>query len=33
MKNSGMISFAWFVWDKDYVGKPMINWINTKESE
>ena len=24
---SGMIAFAWFVWDKDYVGKPTIEWI------
>ena len=28
MKNSGMIAYAWFVWDKDYVGKPTIEWIN-----
>jgi hypothetical protein len=27
MKNSGMIAYAWFVWDKDYVGKPTIEWI------
>lgn len=27
MKNSGMISYAWYVWDKDYVGKPTIEWI------
>ncbi len=27
MKNSGMISYAWFVWDRDYVGKPYIEWI------
>jgi len=27
MKNSGMISFSWFVWDKDYKGKPSIEWI------
>ena len=24
MKNSGMIAYAWYVWDKDYVGKPTI---------
>jgi len=30
MKNSGMISYAWFVWDKSYVGKPTIEWILTK---
>lgn len=27
MKNSGMISYAWFVWDIDYKGKPYIEWI------
>jgi hypothetical protein len=28
MKNSGMIAYAWYVWDKNYVGKPTIEWIN-----
>lgn len=27
MKNGGMIAYAWFVWDKNYVGKPTIEWI------
>jgi hypothetical protein len=27
MKNSGMIAYAWYVWDKDYDGKPTIEWI------
>ena len=27
MKNSGLIAYAWFVWDKDYIGKPQIEWI------
>lgn len=27
MKNSGMIAYAWFVWDKNYVGRPTIQWI------
>jgi hypothetical protein len=27
IKNSGMIAYAWYVWDKDYVGKPTIEWI------
>lgn len=27
MKNSGMIAYAWFVWDKEYKGKPTIEWI------
>jgi hypothetical protein len=26
-KSGGMIPFAWFVWDKDYIGKPYIEWI------
>jgi len=27
MKNSGMIAYAWYVWEKGYVGKPTIEWI------
>ena len=27
MKNSGMIAFAWFVWDHAYYGKPTIDWL------
>jgi len=27
MKNSGMIAYAWYVWEKKYVGKPTIEWI------
>jgi hypothetical protein len=27
MKNSGMLAFAWFVWDKDWKGTPEIKWI------
>lgn len=27
MKNSGMISYAWFIWEKGYTGKPTIEWI------
>lgn len=26
-KNSGLIAYAWFVWDKDYCGYPRIEWI------
>ena len=33
MKNSGMISYAWYVWDKDYVGKPTIEWINSNTTK
>ena len=27
LKNSGTVAYAWYVWDKNYVGKPMIEWI------
>ena len=27
MKNSGMISYAWYVWEKGYCGKPTLEWI------
>ena len=27
-ENSGLIAYAWFVWDKSYSGKPYIDWIN-----
>ncbi len=30
IKNSGLIAFCWFIWDKDYVGEPTIGWINDK---
>jgi len=23
----GMLAFAWFVWNKNYTGKPKLNWI------
>ena len=26
-KNSGTIAYAWYIWDKSYKGKPMIDWI------
>ena len=26
-KNGGMLAFAWFVWDKDHTGRPVIEWI------
>lgn len=31
MKNSGMIAYAWYVWDKSYIGKPTIEWICDKK--
>lgn len=27
INNAGMLAFAWFVWERGYVGKPYINWI------
>ena len=27
MKNSGMIAYAWYVWERGYTGKPTIEWI------
>ena len=27
-ENSGLIAYAWFVWDKSYNGQPYIDWIN-----
>lgn len=29
MKNSGMIAFAWFVWEHGYDGPPILNWIDS----
>jgi hypothetical protein len=26
-KNSGLIAYAWYIWDKEYNGKPQIEWI------
>lgn len=26
-KNNGMMAFAWFVWDKNHIGPPTIEWI------
>lgn len=33
MKNSSMIAYAWFVWDKAYSGKPTLSWILEEEVE
>lgn len=27
MRSSGMIAFAWFIWDHNYTGKPTISWL------
>lgn len=26
-KNGGTKMYAWYVWDKEYTGKPTLNWI------
>lgn len=26
-KNGGMIAFAWLVWDRSYIGEPVVRWI------
>lgn len=28
-ENGSMLSFAWFVWEKGYSGKPQIDWIQS----
>ena len=32
-KNSGLIAYAWFIWDKSYSGKPIIEWIKGDKNE
>jgi hypothetical protein len=27
IKGGGMIAFAWFVWERGYSGKPMVEWL------
>lgn len=29
-KNSGTIAYAWFIWDREYSGSPIIDWINDR---
>ena len=26
--NTGMMVYAWYVWDKEYSGEPVIRWID-----
>jgi len=26
-ENSGMMCFAWFIWEKGFIGKPTIGWL------
>ena len=28
---TGMMVYAWFVWDKNYIGSPMIDWLDNNE--
>ncbi|URZ05441.1 hypothetical protein CLROS_007670 [Clostridium felsineum] len=30
-KNKGTTAYAWFVWEKGYVGNTILNWIYDKE--
>lgn len=32
-KNSGLIAYAWFVWDKNHKGEPAIEWIPEEVSK
>lgn len=27
-KNNGMVSYAWFIWERGYTGRPEIDWID-----
>jgi hypothetical protein len=27
LENGGMMCFAWFVWDHQYLGEPMVGWL------
>jgi methylase of polypeptide subunit release factors len=31
--NGGMMAFAWFVWEKDYQGRPQVDWISPDNDE
>lgn len=31
--NAGLIAFAWFVWQKNYLGAPQLDWILKNERE
>jgi hypothetical protein len=28
INNGGTIAYAWFIWEKGYIGQPTIDWIN-----
>jgi hypothetical protein len=28
---SGMITYAWYIWEKSYVGEPVIRWIDNSK--
>ena len=30
--NDGTIAYAWFVWEKGYIGRPTINWISAEDT-
>lgn len=27
LENGGMLAFAWFIWDRHYIGRPTLGWI------
>jgi hypothetical protein len=27
LKNSGLIAYAWYIWDKEYKGQPIVDWL------
>jgi len=29
---SNAIAYAWYIWDKSYVGNPSIHWVNNKDT-
>jgi len=31
LKNSGLIAYAWFIWEKNNKKLPIVDWINDKE--
>lgn len=32
-QNSGTVAYAWFVWEKGFLGKTTIQWISDKEAK
>jgi len=32
-KEGGCVAYAWFVWEKGYMGLPVIKWITDKDDK